>query len=215
MKSKSAAPGPSLPRHLDESTESPWSQAQRWESSWWGNCVNSFHEEEKQLVYAQKMGLVFTRSPKTPYNIDMRGASVLDIGGGPCSLLLKCENVRGKVVDPLTFPDWVYARYDSAGIEWEIKKGEAVDEEGFDEVWLYNVLEHAQAPHRIIAYARRAGKLIRIFEWLDTAPNVGHPHSQTEEWLNKKLGGEGRVEQLRRRGCYGKAYYGVFPARTD
>ena len=193
---------------------SKWEQATEWEERWWGNCVNSFHEEEKQLCYAKKMGLVFTRSPKTPYNIDMRGASVLDIGGGPVSLLLKCVNVRGTVVDPIQFPGWVYARYNCAGIEWAIEKGEDVNEEGFDEVWLYNVCEHVDDPELVIQNAQRAGKLIRIFEWIDTPPNIGHPHTLTERWLNEMLGGEGRVEQLNGQGgCYGKAYYGIFPTR--
>jgi len=215
MKSKSVERGPSLPKHLDESAESPWSQAQEWESSWWGNCVNSYYEEEKQLVYAKKMGLPRAPDVKTPYRFDMRGASVLDIGGGPCSLLLKCENVRGKVVDPLTFPDWVYARYDCAGIEWEIKKGEDVDEVGYDEIFLYNVCEHVDDPQRVIANAQRAAKLIRVFEWIDMSVSVGHPHTLTEQWLNAMLGGEGRVEQLNEHGCCGKAYYGVFVGRYE
>ena len=189
-----------------------WQRAQEWERGWHGNCVNTYHEEEKQLLYANRMGLVCTRSPKTPYRFDMRGASVLDIGGGPASLLLKCENVRGKVIDPIQFPDWVYVRYDCAGIKWVIKKGEDVDEVGYDEVWLYNVCEHVDDPELAIQNARRAAKLIRIFEWIDTLPNVGHPHKLTEPWLNEMLGGEGRVEQLSGQGgCYGKAYYGIFP----
>lgn len=34
-----------------------WAQAQEWERDWHGNCANSFHEEQKQYVYAQRMGL--------------------------------------------------------------------------------------------------------------------------------------------------------------
>ena len=197
-----------------DSAHARWQRAQEWEKTWHGSCVNSYYEEEKQLVYAQKMGLVCTRSPKTPYRFDMRGTSVLDIGGGPTSLLLKCVNVRGKVIDPLHFPDWVLARYALVGIEFECMPAEHIDELGWEEAWIYNVLQHTKDPQHIIANAQQAAKLIRIFEWIDTPPNIGHPHRLTEQWLNEMLGGEGRVEQLNGQGvCYGKAYYGVFKGR--
>ena len=96
-----------------------WRRAQAWERDWWGDCLNTYSEEEKQLVYANRMGLVAFHDGKSPYNFDLGGMSVLDIGGGPCSLLLKCVNFRGKVIDPLCFPDWVLARYELAGIEFE------------------------------------------------------------------------------------------------
>ena len=35
----------------------PWDDDQQWESEWWGNCVNTYAEETKQLTYAEKMGL--------------------------------------------------------------------------------------------------------------------------------------------------------------
>ena len=90
--------------------------ANEWEKQWWGTCQNTYGEEEKQVVCATKMGLRFFHDGKGPYNIDMHGSSVLDIGGGPCSLLLKCVNVKGKVADPLLlgFPHWILERYEEA-----------------------------------------------------------------------------------------------------
>jgi len=187
-----------------------WQQAQEWEGEWWGFCTNTYGEEEKQLVYARKMGLRFFHDSKSPYNIDMKGLSVLDIGGGPCSLLLKCHNVKGKVVDPLEFPAWVAARYAVAGIEYEQRRGEDVQEAGWDECWLYNVLQHTADPELIVKNAKRAGQIVRVFEWIDIPTNVGHPHSLSEQLLNEWLGGEGRVEQLTGGTCRGLAYYGVF-----
>lgn len=125
---------------------SEWDAAQVWESQWWKSCINTYNEETKQLVYAEKMGLKRSPDDKTPYRFDMEGKKILDIGGGPISLLLKCVNVKGKIIDPIKFPDWVYARYETAGIEYEIKKGEDIDEQGNDECWLYNVLEHTEDP---------------------------------------------------------------------
>ena len=85
---------------------------------------------------------------------------------------------------------------------------------GYDEVWLYNVLQHTQDPEKIIRNAQRAGRIIRIFEWIETriSINEGHPHSFTEQQLNEWLGGEGKVETLNgQANCWGKCYYGIFP----
>lgn len=189
-----------------------WDTAQKWEGDWWSTCHNTLGEELKQMLYANRMGLKTFHDGKSPYNIDLEGKSVLDVGGGPVSLLLKCVNFElATVVDPLEFPNWVMARYALRGIEFSHKKGENLNAEGWDEVWLYNVLQHTEDPVQIIKQVLRAGNLVRVFEWLDTAQNVGHPHSFTHEVLDSLLGGEGRVETLvGQANCYGKAYYGVF-----
>lgn len=200
---------------------SDWDEAQKWERAWHDNCINSFHEEEKQLVYAEKMGLVRKPTPKTPVNFDLNGASILDIGGGAYSLLLKCVNFAAgtMVVDPLMdkYPKWVLARYEEAGIATEAVRGEDLvkkDEKEplWDEVWIYNVLEHCEDPEKVIRNAQRLGNIIRFFEWIDTARgvNVGHIHAfhrnQFDNWLN----GQGKVEMFNRSGAVGKGYSGIF-----
>ena len=195
-----------------------WSAAQVWELRWWNKCANTYSEEMKQLLFADRMGLVRVPDEKTPYRFDMEEKSVLDIGGGPVSLLLKCVRVRGTVIDPLEFPNWVMERYKSAGISFERMKAEDMNiEERFDECWIYNCLQHVEDPCKIIEKARKIAKLIRIFEWLGTLNNVeGHPSSLYEECLNQWLRGEGKVEQFSGKdGCIGKGYYGVFPCVMD
>lgn len=198
---------------------SDWNKAQSWELSWHSNCINSFHEEEKQLVYAEKMGLVRKPTPKTPYNFDLGGKSILDIGGGAYSLLLKCVNYgQVCVVDPLMnkFPQWVRDRYDFAEIEAIEGTGEMNPKAWthtkylYDEVWIYNVLEHTFDPKNVIKHAKELGNIIRIFEWIDTPTNIGHISSLTEKDLNTWLGGEGKVELIRRGGAVGRCYYGIF-----
>jgi len=211
-----------------------WEEAQKWEKKWHDNCVNSLNEELKQLVYARKMGLVFTPTHKTPYNLDLRGKSVLDIGGGAYSLLLKAVNFKKHldggnlgacVIDPLDHPEWVKMRYQSAGIFFKRMAGEDIntvarlayeerpyaDDEKFDEIWIYNCLQHVRDPQKIIANALAVSKLIRIFEWVDIPTSPGHLHVLKEEKLNEWLGGEGKVEVLNEYGCNGKSYYGIFP----
>ena len=188
-----------------------WAEAQNWERQWWGLCLNTYGEEMKQLLYADRMGLRTFHDGKSPFNIDLGGRSVVDLGGGPSSLLLKCHN-RGRcvVVDPCSFPDWVYARYEAAGIEVVRGRAEDADASGFDEAWLYNVLQHTDDPTAIVATARRAG-IVRVFEWIDTPSNIGHPHSLSEATLNSWLGEQGKVETLNGEAtCIGKCYYGAF-----
>lgn len=196
-----------------------WEEAQEFESKWHDSCVNSLNEELKQLVYARKMGIRFTNDGKTPYNIDLHGQSVIDVGGGAYSLLLKCVNFKtGAVVEPLHHPKWVLDRYNIHGIDFINEPAETglagkpiPDDMKFDEAWIYNCLQHVQDPELIIKNVKNMVKLIRIFEWIDLPVCPGHIHELKEDKLNTWLGGEGKVEILNESGCNGKAYYGVFP----
>jgi len=191
-----------------------WKEAQEWERDWHGSCANTLNEELKQLGYAEKMGLTLQRSSKSPYNINLNGATVLDIGGGPVSLLLKSVNhgSRVKVADPCNYPAWVLARYAECGIEYAQVRGEDLTDTGFDEVWIYNCLQHTEDFRKVVANARRAAKLIRIFEWIDTPITAGHNHTLRAAELDKLLNGEGKVEVFNgQRGLGGPAYYGIFP----
>jgi tetratricopeptide (TPR) repeat protein len=191
----------------------PWNKDQEFESDWWGNCVNTFGEEYKQLTYANRMGLA--GSPpggKWPvYN--MRGRSIVDIGGGPVSMLLKTDNVtRATVVDPCTYPVWVSDRYKAAGIDYLVMPGEDFEPETtYDECWIYNCLQHVLDPEKIIRNAKSYAGTIRIFEWIDIAPHLGHPQELKENSFNEWLGGSGKVEWIVEHGSEGaNAYYGAF-----
>ena len=188
-----------------------WERAQEWERRWHGQCVNSYGEEEKHLVYAVKMGLTLFHDGKSPYNIDLAGKSVIDIGGGPCSLLLKCVNGGNcLVLDPCEYPRWTIERYREAGITVARAKGEELNRVGFAEAWLYNCCQHVEDPELVIRNAQRAAKVIRLFEWIDTVANEGHPHILTELLLNEWLDGYGKVEELNLPTLKGRCYYGVF-----
>jgi hypothetical protein len=115
------------------------------EAQWWGNCCNTYGEESKQMVYANRMGLKFEND-----HINVRGKKILDIGGGPVSLLLKTWDLgAGKVVDPSRYPEWTLERYKCKGIDVDVANAESItDIEQWDEVWIYNVLQHVQDPTR-------------------------------------------------------------------
>lgn len=192
-----------------------WNDDQKWEAKWWADCANTFNEEYKQLLYARLMGLApFAELGRDPV-YDLGHKSVLDIGGGPVSMLLKCKN-RGKVtvLDPCPYPDWVKLRYATADIEYLVAPAEDIGTrlklQPYDEVWIYNVLQHTIDPQLIIANARMVGHKIRIFEWIDTPTTIGHPHTLTKNDLDTWLHGVGIVQDLNENNCNGRAYYGQF-----
>jgi len=181
------------------------------EVGWWSNCANTWHEEQKQLVYAGRMGLLASWNGAHPPTFNIGGRSVIDIGGGPVSLLLKCVN-RGLsvVADPGEYPSWVRARYAECGIEYWRQPGEDLSGHSFDEAWIYNCLMHVDDPAKIIENARGLARTIRIFEWIDIEPYDGHPQMLTKAGLEESLGAPGFVTELNENGCVGRAFYGVF-----
>ena len=177
------------------------------EKSYWGTCCNTFDEDQKHYVYGRLMGL---QQSHFSFYLPQK-TSVLDIGGGPTSMLLKCKNLsRGKVVDPIDYPHWTKERYAMMGIEVDVDLGENVTDTGYDEVWIYNCMQHAVDPQRIINNAKAAAPVLRIFEWVDIPAHDGHPHELTEASLNEWIGQRGSITTLGESGCFGKAYYGHF-----
>jgi 2-polyprenyl-3-methyl-5-hydroxy-6-metoxy-1,4-benzoquinol methylase len=190
-----------------------WETANKLEKEWWGTCCNTLGEELKQISYADRMGIEFESRNGVPFIIDLHGKTVVDIGGGPNSLLLKAVNGKGIVIDPCDYPKWVEDRYWMANIEHLKIPGEEIDDELLkkaDEVWIYNVLQHVKDPELIVKKAKQA-KVIRIFEWIDAETNEMHPHTLKSDKLDEWLGGKGQVEQLNGENeCFGTSYYGTF-----
>ena len=180
------------------------------ESNYWGDCCNTFDEDQKHYVYAKYMGLT-----RNGYSFDATGKSIIDIGGGPTSILLKTINLgtRATVIDPLKYPDWTYARYAAKGITPIIMRGEDLILKhfagGYDEAWIYNCLQHTDDPEMIIKNALNASDTLRIFEWVEIPPHDGNPIELTKEKLDSWIGSEGSVVQLAESGCYGKAYFNI------
>ena len=179
----------------------------KFEIEYWGNCANTFDEDQKHYVYAK-----FMEIPRTHFSFDAQNKRILDIGGGPSSMLLKCKNLtEGKVCDPIAYPEWTKLRYAGHNISVNVQPGEEVNEQGWDEVWIYNCLQHVESVEKIISNAKRAAPVLRLFEWIDIPAHDGHPFELTKQMLDDiiALPGSGTVT-LGESGCYGKAYYGVF-----
>ena len=181
------------------------------EKSFWNDCTNTFGEDKKHYVYAKHMNI-----KQDYYSFDVEGKSILDIGGGPTSMLLKTINLKkGKVIDPIEYPKWTIERYKVKNIDVLVNTGENVNEKGWDEVWIYNCLQHVIDPQKIIENAKKSAKVLRIFEWINIPPHDGHPHCLTKENLDAWIGGSGNTIQLKETGCYGECYYGEFLLEDD
>lgn len=187
-----------------------------YEHDFWGSCANTYWEEAKQIAYARRMGLYPFWGGAHPPTFILGGRSVIDIGGGPVSLLLKTiQRGRAVVADPGDFPPWVRMRYQEAGIEyWRIPGEELMDatRDGvhFDEAWIYNVLQHVEDPERVCKNALELASTIRVFDWVGIDPYEGHPHRLDKETLDEWLEGFGFVSAINENGAVGAAYYGVF-----
>lgn len=178
---------------------SDWNEAQKHEANYWGNCLGmtTWGEFHKQTMYGREMGLFDTYGTGQG-ELDMRGKSVLDVGGGPVSMTLRCCNAgRLTVVDPCEWPASVVRRYSNYAIDFIHAPGEQLNEcdllcDKYDEVWLYNVLQHVQDPAQVVKNALNRvsgdGGVLRIFEWLWIPADVCHPHVLTQvgilNWLS-------------------------------
>jgi 2-polyprenyl-3-methyl-5-hydroxy-6-metoxy-1,4-benzoquinol methylase len=173
-----------------------WAAAQQHEAGFWGNCLNlnTWHEFVKQEMYGREMQLIADYGSNGEY--DMQGKSVLDIGGGPVSMMLRCFNSpRLTVADPMDWPAAVRRRYLNYGIEFICCAGENLLEpliQPADEVWIYNVLQHVIDPKVVLMTARhylKPGGRLRIFEWLNIPADDCHPHVLTSGLLSDGLAG--------------------------
>lgn len=180
------------PETKPEFTLQDWQEVNKWESHWWGDCTNTFIEEVKQMQIIKYMSLkADVKDAKV--GIDIQGKNICDLGGGVVSLLLKCIN-RGNycvVVDPILekAPIWVKERYKASDLFYSESMAELAEfDKKFDEVWLYNVLQHVQNPLEVLDTVKRLGNAVRIFEWLNTPPHDGHPHTITKEMIDESLG---------------------------
>ena len=183
-----------------------WNETQKHEAEYWGNCLGmrAWGEFCKQEMYGREMGLF--KDYGTPGGeLNMQGKSVLDVGGGPVSMTLRCLNVRyPTVVDPCQWPASVERRYRNYGIHFVRTPGEELDKQElalthYDEVWVYNVLQHVQDPEKVLRNALLrvvpVSGVIRIFEWMWIPADKCHPHVLSPEGVLNWLHGS-RVVKL-------------------
>ena len=168
-----------------------WLECQKFEKECWGNDIflsDENGEQIKQNQYAIEMDIIKSDSE---FPIDLKGKSVVDIGCGPISLLLRSKNFERAVgVEPLFYSDKVDDEYSKRNVELLRIPAEDINVDSignFDEVWMYNCLQHVMSPSEIIDKIQKIGNKIRIFEWINIEAHEVHPHMLTEEFFVKEL----------------------------
>lgn len=129
-----------------------------------------------------------------PFFYDFKNKSVLDIGGGPNSILLRSKNFsRARIVDPGNYSKEVVDNYYKNNIEYVKQLAENYNStEKFDEVLIYNVLQHTVNTEKIIKNALdSATERIRFFDWGYTKPTLGHPQTITKKYILDKFKKDG------------------------
>lgn len=191
---------------------SNWEQAQKHEVAFHGDCTNSYNEETKQYVYATKMGLdIYRVDDGGRIGWDFGQARVIDVGGGPYSLLLKAKAKERTVVDPGDFPGWVYHRYKETGIDFLNHKAEDIPQTAeFDIAIMYNCLQHTQDPEKICRIIKNIARHVYVFEWVEEKTDHMHLYTLTEDKLNKWFGQLGEVSRLDQNPLFGTAYHAHF-----
>lgn len=200
-------------------------EAQAEELAFWNTPGAELGEQLKQLTYAKYLGLDFVHDGNSPYVIDKTGLKIVDIGGGPVSLLLKTIAKQRIVVDPCDFSDWVDNRYEANSIyriqiEGEYFLKDIINlglENRVDEIWMYNVLQHTEDPKKIfdnIYKSLRKSGTFRFFDWVDTPTNTAHPISLTynelSAWLAESYDQPLIQTNINENGANGTIAYGVF-----
>jgi hypothetical protein len=153
-----------------------WAEAQIWEKNWWIRARDQHAAEITKNNFVSKMMFLHDGVPDK---------TVIDIGCGPLSLLLRLPVKQGTALDPLYFDD-LEAAYEKKGITRLVKCGEDLNSSDghFDEAWIYNCLQHVKNPTKIIENAIAVSDTVRIFEWTYIKPYTGHLHELTPESLS-------------------------------
>ncbi len=151
-----------------------WEVAQAWEREWWGTKPSSKWEDEKrkQDTYARLMGM--------PVDLDFGDKTILDIGCGPVSMLLRSKHGTSTGVDPMPLSDGVLSTFRESNVEFLCMKAEDMSiDKVYDELWCYNCLQHVENLKPIFEKMNVVAKEIRLFEWIDLKPCPGHPQILT------------------------------------
>jgi glycosyltransferase involved in cell wall biosynthesis len=168
-----------------ETSEEEWHRAQQFERSWWGLDWAPHWDEElkKQQGYFRLMDM--------PSDFDFGDKTVLDVGCGPVSLLQRSKHGKSRGIDPLSISKETAKRYNDAGVEFlNIKAEDMPVDRVFDEVWMYNTLQHTEDPHAILRKITSMGRAVRIFEWIDIKEKYeGHPQLLSEQMFLDHFGG--------------------------
>tara|TARA_B100001758_G_C18253644_1_gene527177 strand:- start:10 stop:942 length:933 start_codon:yes stop_codon:yes gene_type:complete len=163
-------------------------------SGWYSEYINKYEHEEE---WHKKPGhMVMTAAGHSIFkkeleiDLDQTDKTILDIGGGPHSILLDCNDFKkGVIVDPIDYRETfeglseVFGKCNIEFVPTEMENYKSKGET-FDEVWCYNVLPHADDEKEFfdsLLKCCKKGTIIRITEPINLLPYEGHPLYVTQD----------------------------------
>lgn len=196
-----------------------WEDAQIGELKYWQRPRVVWGEHDKQLSYFEHMKM-WEDFGIADFELDMKDKSVLDIGCGPASSLLRMTNAAClSGIDPIEYGAAARRRYTAFGIDYRVSPAENLDREFgehsmFDLTLCYNVLQHPENPEKIVKQMIHHSREIRIFEWLWIPTDNEHLWMLTPDMLLNWFQGckikymaTPRVTEC---GCTASAFVGIF-----
>lgn len=166
-------------------SEQRWKEAHESEKKHWETVLSSKELTDREDGHYRHADVMYLDKDK-PHAI-----SVIDIGGGPLSLLRHYFVTDACVVDPIDISSKTRLEYNGRNISFVCDKAEtflaSYTDKIYDEVWMYNCLQHTVDPIFILDNLWKVGRVLRISEPTNTPINTAHPHSFTPEWYYNKL----------------------------
>lgn len=166
-------------------TNDRWLQAHEDENDYWKTLLQDpkrIEGEDAFYRYAPVLGLDTD---------NVNGKQIIDIGGGPLSILYHFDCPYSDIVDPLVIPEEFKHRYIERKLFYIQRKAEDFIQDflgdPFDEVWMYNCLLHVQDPKYILYNLSSIARVLRIGEPMGTGINTAHPHTFTVEQMTEWL----------------------------
>lgn len=166
-------------------TDDRWNLANSAEQAAWDIIMNNIVKVIQEDGFTRHAPVMFLNRD------DVSNRHIIDIGGGPISIMLHFNLKKSTVVDPLSITDQHLNAYLAKSIFFIQEKAEDFlsDYNGikYDEVWMYNCLQHTKDPEFILRNLHKVSKVLRISEPCNTVVNDAHPHTFTPEWYHKIL----------------------------
>ena len=167
------------------------------EAGWYFEYINKYEHEEDwhnkpgHMIMTAAGHSIFKK--ELDIGLDQTNKTILDIGGGPHSILLDCNDfTEGVIVDPIDYRqtfEGLEEVFGKCNIDFVPTEMENYDSKGktFDEIWCYNVLPHADDEKEFfdsLLKCCKPGTIIKITEPINLLPYEGHPLYVTPDTFN-------------------------------
>lgn len=166
-------------------TEERWQQAQKAERKFHDGRTWSEKAKEYKEMYSTYLAVL---------GFDIAGSGsvnkVLEVGCADVPMLyfVKCKNAH--ICEPMPSKLLNNICYENDFTQHSCKFEDMPEPaELFNEIWLFNVMQHVQDPEKFIEKAKRIGRTIRFFEPIDWPIEIYHPFSYTIDDYKRWFGG--------------------------